>query len=60
MTVREFMSMWVDDISIKVYQRPIKKIDKCDLVITGYEKSDSCLASVIAIKLENEREQTNG
>lgn len=33
MTVREFMSMWVDDISMKVYQRPIKKIDKCnDLV----------------------------
>ena len=33
MTVREFMSMWVDDISIKVYQRSIKKIDKCnDLV----------------------------
>lgn len=30
MTVREFMAMWVDDISIKVYQRPIKKIDKCD------------------------------
>lgn len=30
MTVREFMSMWVDDISMKIYQRPIKKIDKCD------------------------------
>lgn len=30
MTVKEFMSMWVDDISIKVYQKPIKKIDKCD------------------------------
>ena len=30
MTVREFMSMWVDNISMKIYQRPIKKIDKCD------------------------------
>lgn len=30
MTVREFMAMWADDISMKVYQRPIKKIDKCD------------------------------
>ena len=33
MTVREFMAMWVDDISIKVYQRPIKEIDKCDALI---------------------------
>lgn len=31
MTVREFMAMWVDDdVSMKIYQRPIKKIDKCD------------------------------
>lgn len=33
MTVREFMSLWVDNVSIKVYQRPIEEIDKCsDLV----------------------------
>lgn len=28
MTVREFMSLWVDDVSIVVYQIPIKEIDK--------------------------------
>lgn len=33
MTVREFMSLWIDDVSIVVYQEPIKEIDKCkDLV----------------------------
>lgn len=33
MTVREFMEVWADNISIKVYQTPIKAIDKCnDLV----------------------------
>lgn len=33
MTVREFMSLWVDNVSIKVYQEPIEEIDKCsDLV----------------------------
>ena len=33
MTVKEFMSMWVDDISIKVYQRPIEKIDNCNALV---------------------------
>jgi len=28
MTVREFMSLWVDDVSMVVYQIPIKEIDK--------------------------------
>ena len=28
MKVREFMALWVDDISIKIYQEPIKQIDK--------------------------------
>lgn len=28
MKVREFMELWADDISIKVYQEPIKQIDK--------------------------------
>lgn len=33
MTVREFMALWVDNVSIKVYQIPIKEVDKCtDLV----------------------------
>lgn len=33
MTVREFMALWVDDVGVKVYQMPIKEIDKCtDLV----------------------------
>ncbi len=33
MTVREFMSLWVDDVSMVVYQEPIKAIDKCkDLI----------------------------
>ncbi len=33
MTVREFLSLWVDNISVKIYQVPIKEIDKCsDLV----------------------------
>lgn len=27
MTVREFLKLWVDNITIKVYQRPIWKID---------------------------------
>lgn len=33
MTVREFMSLWVDDVSMVVYQESIKEIDRCkDLV----------------------------
>ena len=28
MTVREFMSLWVDDVDMVVYQTPIKEIDK--------------------------------
>ena len=28
MKVREFMALWMDDVSIKVYQEPIKQIDK--------------------------------
>ena len=28
MKVREFMELWADDITIKVYQEPIKQIDK--------------------------------
>ena len=27
MTVREFMSWWVDNVSMRVYQEPIKEID---------------------------------
>ena len=27
MTVREFMALWVDNVSIRVYQEPIKEID---------------------------------
>lgn len=33
MTVREFMAVWVDNVSMRVYQVPIKEIDSCsDLV----------------------------
>jgi len=33
MTVRKFMALWVDNVNMKVYQTPIKEIDKCtDLV----------------------------
>lgn len=28
MTVREFLKLWADNVTIKVYQRPIWKIDK--------------------------------
>ena len=28
MKVREFLELWADDISIKIYQEPIKQIDK--------------------------------
>ena len=27
MTVREFMALWVDNVSMRVYQEPIKEID---------------------------------
>lgn len=33
MTVREFMALWVDDVSMKVYQVPIKEIDKCEELV---------------------------
>lgn len=33
MTVREFMAVWADNVSMRVYQVPIKEIDRCsDLV----------------------------
>ena len=33
MTVKEFMSLWIDDVNMVVYQEPIKEIDNCkDLV----------------------------
>ena len=28
MTVREFMALWVDSVGMRVYQKPIKEIDK--------------------------------
>lgn len=28
MTVREFLKLWADNVTIKVYQRSIQKIDK--------------------------------
>lgn len=28
MKVREFMELWVDNVDLKVYQEPIKQIDK--------------------------------
>lgn len=29
MTVRKFMALWTDNVKMKVYQIPIKEIDKC-------------------------------
>ena len=46
MTVREFMKVWPDDISIKVYQTPIKEIDKCnELVLRQTGSTDVLLNS---------------
>ena len=33
MTVREFMEVWSDNVSVKVYQTPIKEIDKCNELV---------------------------
>lgn len=46
MTVKEFMAMWVDDVSMKIYQRPIKKIDRCnDLVLRQTGTVDMLISS---------------
>lgn len=33
MTVREFLKLWVDNIDVRVYQFPIKKIDRSSALV---------------------------
>ena len=66
MKVREFMELWIDDISIKVYQEPIKQIDKSgelvlrqsgslDVLIVNLQYDDGRI--IIVCKANKEQEQ---
>lgn len=33
MTVREFLKLWVDNIDVRIYQFPIKKIDRSSALV---------------------------
>lgn len=33
MTVKEFMTLWADDVSMVIYQEPIMEIDKCSHLV---------------------------